>query len=169
MSEEQITENILFETSGNTGSMTDDDSSDSENELDLKLLRELQRRKNKRERVRQSRNATRKMLSFPHDFTCEKLSETIVSSSPREDEVLNKIRYDIHKNVMKMSKKQKLQRVTEIPITYSKYHEAKITQSLLLQLKNELTRNGFGCEFSNERDHIVKYKDKGVILYLIIN
>lgn len=146
------------------GSDSDNDSEDQE--LDIKLLRELQRRKELRERDKKNRPDKNHLSQFPSDFSNEELLTKITGELPEaEKELLNKIRYTIHAKVMKLAKKNKLQRINEIPITFS---EGKMSLLNLLQIRSELENRGFGCEFSDERTHRVKYQKPGVILYLSI-
>lgn len=146
------------------GSESDSDSEDQE--LDIKLLRELQRRKEMRERDKKNRPDKNNLSQFPSEFSNEQLLTKISGELPEaEKELLNKIRYTIHAKVMKLTKKNKLQRINEIPITFS---EGKMTLLNLLQIRSELENRGFGCEFSDERTHRVKYQKPGVILYLSI-
>jgi hypothetical protein len=148
------------------GSGSGSDSNSEDRELDIKFLRELQRRKELRERDKKNRSDKNHLSQFPSDFSNEELLTKITGELPEaEKELLNKIRYTIHAKVMKLAKKNKLQRINEIPITFS---EGKMSLLNLLQIRSELENRGFGCEFSDERTHRVKYQKPGVILYLSI-
>jgi hypothetical protein len=146
--------------------VNESDSDSDDQELDIKLLRELQRRKEIRERDKKNRPEKNNLSQFPSDFSNGELLTKITSELPEaEKELLNKIRYTIYTKVMKLTKKNKLQRINEIPITFS---EGKMSLLNLLQIRSELENRGFGCEFSDERTHRVKYQKPGVILYLSI-
>ena len=146
--------------------VNESDSDSDDQELDIKLLRELQRRKEIRERDKKNRPEKNNLSQFPSDFSNGELLTKITGELPEaEKELLNKIRYTIYTKVMKLAKKNKLQRINEIPITFS---EGKMSLLNLLQIRSELENRGFGCEFSDERTHRVKYQKTGVILYLSI-
>ena len=143
--------------------------SDEMNELDMKILRQLQMRKQKREKYRQHQSSSRKLSKFPSDFTNDKFASSLPEFSDAEKNTLNKIRYDIHRSLYKLKKKNKLERLNEFPITYNKYLDSPISNSMLIKLKSDIIKRGFGCEISNEREHTVKHKSKGVILSIIIH
>lgn len=182
--------NILFETGVNVDSDDDqeyeldtqqptdlnptdniDYSSDEDKmkELDLQILKQLQLRKQKMDKYRQQQSATRKLVKFPNDFSNEKMSSQIEDNfTEQEKSTLSKLRYDIHRAIYKLSKNKKLQRINEIPLTFSNYPDSAISQSMLSKIQGELTSRGFGCEISAERVHTVKYKSRGVIISVII-
>lgn len=164
---------ILFETNNVSEEdllePTEVDSSDEDQmkELDLQILKQFQLRKQKLDKVRQHHTATRKLNKFPTDFTNESISRNVEDNfTDEENTTLSKIRYDIHKYITKLIKKKKLQRVNEIPITFSNYSDSHVSQAILARIQGELISRGFGCEISAERVHTVKYKSRGVILNL---
>lgn len=176
---------ILFETGPNPDSdgeqvdlddavlpatdITYSSGEDTMKELDIQILKQLQLRKQKIEKIKKNQNNTRKLLKFPNDFSSDKLSSMIEENfTEPEKTTLSKIRYDIHRALHKLIKNKKLKRMNEIPITFSSYPDSTISQPMLTQIQGELIGRGFGCELSAERAHTVKYKSRGVIINIII-
>lgn len=149
--------------------VSEDPGSDSDNDIDIQLLRELQRRKEQRDRNRRIQGDRNFMSQFPGDFTNDVLAKKLsMNESESNIELMNKLRYNIHNAVHKLVKKNKLMPLNEISINYTDYPDAKITSENLVQLKYELEKRGFKCEFSDERAHRVKFQKPGVIMYLTV-
>lgn len=147
----------------------DDPGSDSDNDVDLQLLRELQRRKEQRDRNKKMNGDKNGLAQFPADFTNDALAEKLsIDESEINIELMNKLRYNVHNAVYKLIKKNKLVPLNEIYINYGDYPDVKITSENLMQLKYELEKRGFKCEFSDERAHRVKFQKPGVIMYLSV-